>query len=224
MPYHAEPLRPSLRWPHVEWWVPLMVACSTLQRANPDFLLSPLDLSGAQARMCAIWDEGPKITVVPEGDTGTEQLRGLLESAVPGRQVRAPLPGHGREFWAPPEGAPARTRYAWLLDQFSVDSTHWRMKFLNLVAVEADHTSASVDVILERLDAPGTVTARVPLLAGKELVGAPDWIASRVRTALAEGAGEALPAHPDQPAFLVELARWCRGRKRSPEWSDRYLG
>src|SRR5699024_3460471 len=27
---------------------------------------------------------------------------------------------------------------------------------LNLVAVEADHTSASVDVILERLDAPGT--------------------------------------------------------------------
>src|SRR5699024_11727299 len=21
VPYHAEPLRPSLRWPHVEWWV-----------------------------------------------------------------------------------------------------------------------------------------------------------------------------------------------------------
>src|SRR5699024_12564806 len=75
-----------------------------------------------------------------------------------------------------------------------------------------------------RLDAPGTVTARVPWLAGKELVGAPDWIPSRVRTALPEGIGVPLPARSDQPAFLVELARWCRGRKRSPEWSDRCLG
>ena len=51
MPYHAEPLRPSLRWPHVEWWVPLMVACSTLQRANPDFLLF----------IAGRWDEGPDV-------------------------------------------------------------------------------------------------------------------------------------------------------------------
>lgn len=207
MPYHAEPLRPSLRWPHVEWWVPLMGACSALQRADPDLLLSPLDLSGAQARIRAAWDKGPEVTVVPEADTDTEQLRGLLERAAPGRQVRAPLPGHEREFWAPAADTPARARYAWLLDQLSVDSTHWRMKCLNLVAVEAGPVSASVEVTLDRLDAPGAVAARVPLLAGEELVGAPDWIASRVRTALAEGIGESLPAHPDQPAVLVDLAR-----------------
>lgn len=205
MPHHAEPLRPSPRWPHVEWWVPLMGACSALQRADPALLLSSLDLSGAQARIRAVWDEGPEVTVVPEADTDAGRLRALLESAAPGRRVRAVLPGHEREFWAPAEGAPVRARYAWLLDQFSVDSTHWRMKRLNLVAVEADLAAGSADVTLERLDGLGTVVARVPLLAGEELVGAPDWIASRVRTALAEGTGEALPAQPGRPTVLVEL-------------------
>lgn len=206
MTYHAEPLRPSPHWSHVEWWVPLMVACAALQRADSDLLLSPLDLSGARARIRAAWDEGPEVTVVPEADTDPERLRALLESEASGRRVRAVLPGHEREFWAPSEDAPARTRYAWLLDQLSVDSTHWRMKCLNVVAVEADPASGFADVILERLDVLGTVAARVPLLAGEELVGAPDWIASRVRTALAEGAGEDLPTRTGQPTVLVELS------------------
>ncbi|MEU3019809.1 hypothetical protein ABZ635_20720 [Nocardiopsis sp. NPDC007018] len=175
--------------------MPAMVASSTIQRADTDLLLA-LDLTGARARVRAAWDGGPRVTVVCEPDTDADRLRHLLEGAAPGRTVRASPPGHGREFWAPPTNASARARYAWLLDQICVDSTHWRMRDLNLVAVHADPATGSADLTLERLDGVGTVTARVPLLAGEELVGAPDWIAGRVRTTLAQGSGGALVVLP----------------------------
>ncbi|GAB3701824.1 hypothetical protein [Nocardiopsis oceani] len=207
MPYHAEPLRPSERWPHVEWWVPLMAACATLQRADPAVLLSPLDVSGPPALLHAAWDGGPATRVSPGADTDAEDLRRLLGSAAPGREVRAALPGHEGEFWAPHAHAPVRVRYAWLLDQLSIDSTHWHMKRLNLLSVEADQASESAEVTVEVLDAPGTVVARVPLLRGEELVGAPDWIAGRVRAALAEGSSRPLHEQPGTPPRLIELPR-----------------
>lgn len=200
-----EPWRPSARYPHLEWWVPLFVSCAAVQRANcvSGPFLSPLDVSGGRAWVRAHWAEGSEAALEPASDITPEELWNDLRVTAPGAETAPSLPGHDRQFWAPEQDDPEPLRYAWLLDQLSIDSTHWRMKELRLIRVELVYGSGMADVMLRAGAGSETVVARVPLLSGQELVGAPDWIAGQVISALERGAGRELSG--PQAGVLVEL-------------------
>lgn len=181
----AAPLHPSPRWPHLEWWAPLLGTCATLQRANAEagLLLSPIDVSDRRPRLRAVWGDGSEAAVSPDPEAGADALRRLLAEAVPKAGIAPAPPEPDRTYWAPRRGAPVHTRYAWLLDQLSIDSTHWKMRSLRLLSVSADPAAETADVRVEDRRSGGTVTARFTLGGGEDLVAAQDWIAGRIRAA-----------------------------------------
>lgn len=181
----AEPWLPSARRPHLEWWAPLLAACAVLQRANAASgpLMSPIDVSYRRPSLRAVWDGGPETTVVPDPEGGPDALRRLLADAAPGAGIVPAPPEPDTTYWAPSGRAPIRTRYAWLLDQLSTDSTHWRMRSLRLLSVSADPAAETADVRVADERTGGTVTARLTLGEGEDLVAAQDWIAGRIRAA-----------------------------------------
>lgn len=181
----AVPWHPSPRWPHLEWWAPLLGSCAALQRANAEAgpLLSPIDVSERRPRLCATWEDGSEAIVSPDPEGGVGSLQRLLTEAAPQARIAPAPPEPDRTYWAPSSGAPVHIRYAWLLDQMSIDSTHWKMRSLRLLTVSADPAAETADVRVEDRDSGDTVTARFVLGEGEDLVAAQDWIAGRIRTA-----------------------------------------
>lgn len=181
----AVPWHPSPRWPHLEWWAPLLDSCAALQRANTKAgpLLSPIDVSNRRPRLCATWDDGSEAIVSPDPEGGPHTLRRLLTQAAPEARTTPPPSEPDRTYWAPSSGAPVRLRYAWLLDQMSIDSTHWKMRSLRLLTVSADPAAETAAVRVEDRDCGNTITARFALGEGEDLVAAQDWIAGRIRAA-----------------------------------------
>ena len=90
------------------------------------------------------------------------------------------IPDGGSVWWAPKADAPPRRRYAWLLDQLSIDSDYFAMLSLRLLEISADTSAQTADVVLERIESGVVVIARLRLSAGEELVHAQDYIASWV--------------------------------------------
>ena len=175
-----------------------------MQRANATDgpLLSPIDLTENAPRVRFLWRSGLEVTLTPDPEAEPGRLLSHVREAVPSAVV-APL---FREeiplWWAPEADDPPRLRYAWLLDQLSIDSDYFAMRGLRLLAITADMGSETAEVVLQRLTSGFVVVARFALVAGEMLVHPHDYIADRVlRT---EGLAP-IESRYGHSAFFVEL-------------------
>lgn len=138
----------------------------------------------------------------PDPEAGPERLLSQLREAMPSADI-APLIRDERPlWWAPEEDDPPRLRYAWLLDQLSIDSDYFAMRELRLLAIAADMKSETAEVLLERIASETVVIARLLLVEGELLVHPQDYIADWVLRA--EGLTPIEPRH-GRPTFFLEL-------------------